>query len=183
MEEKKTTTPTIVMVTSPQHTGKSSLIARYVDLCRRHQIAVAGILAEGLWENNRRSGFNLVDLSSGIRVPLAFRRAEKARAKIAFEFYAQGMHAGKRALDTGRCATAALIVVDEVGKLEVMGQGWATCLPALIELPGKTHIWAVRSTLVESVAERWGFTPRAVVDARAPDALNQLIGACALFKG
>jgi nucleoside-triphosphatase len=173
--------PAIVMVTSPQHTGKSSLIARYVDLCVEKKVGLAGILAEGLWENNQRSGFNLVDLSSRIRVPLAFRCPPRGRARISFEFYPEGIEAARTALDANRCATADLIVVDEVGKLEVIGEGWAPYLPPLLALPGKMHIWAVRASLVEAVARCWEFTPRAVVDARSHGALDELITACALF--
>ena len=179
----QTTQPRIVLVTSPQHTGKSSLISRYIKLCRQHGIRVAGILAEGLWENNRRSGFNLVDLSSGNRVPLAVRCAPHGRAQVSFDFFQDGIEAGQAALEVDRCATAELIIVDEVGKLEVIGQGWAQYLPSLLELPGKTHIWAVRESLVDTVAKRWTFTPHAVVDARSRNALNALMAACALFEG
>jgi nucleoside-triphosphatase len=177
----QTRQPLLVVVTSPQHTGKSSLIARYVNLCGQKKVGVAGILAEGLWENNQRSGFNLVDLSTGVRVPLAVRSAPHGPARIRFDFFPEGIEAARAALDADRCATADLIVVDEVGKLEVIGQGWAPYLPPLVALPGKTHIWAVRSSLVDAVAERWGITPHAIVDARSQDALNELRAACALF--
>ena len=175
--------PRIIVVTAPRHTGKSSLIARYVEWCREHDIRMAGILAEGLWENNQRSGFNLVDLSTGIRVPLAVRSAPHGRARIRFDFYPDGVEAARTALDAAHCAASDLIVVDEVGKLEVIGEGWAPFLPPLLALPGKTNIWAVRTSLVETVARRWSFTPRAVVDARSPGALDELIASCALFDG
>jgi nucleoside-triphosphatase len=173
--------PRVIIVTAPQHTGKSSLLARYLELCRQHDVRVAGILAEGLWENNRRSGFNLVDLTTGIPVPLAVRCTPHGRARIGFEFFKEGIDAAVAALDAQRCAAADLIVVDEVGKLEVIDQGWAPHLPPLIDLPGKTHIWAVRQSLVDAVAKRWRFTPHAVVDARSNSALNDLTDACALF--
>ncbi|MGA6927046.1 MAG: hypothetical protein WBY88_15255 [Desulfosarcina sp.] len=48
-------------------------------------------------------------------------------------------------------------------------------------LTGKTHLWAVRESLVNAVAGQWAFTPRAIVDARSPEALGELIRACALF--
>jgi nucleoside-triphosphatase THEP1 len=173
--------PRIIIVTSPKHTGKSSLIARYAQFCGRYNLPVAGILAEGLWENSQRSGFTLVDLSSGVRVPLAYRSAPHGRARICFDFFPQGIAAALSALDVNRCVAANPIVVDEVGKLELLGKGWAPVLPPLLGLTGKTHIWAVRSSLVEAVIEHWGFTPRAVVDSRSPDALNNLINACGLF--
>ena len=177
----QTDNPCIVIVTSPQHTGKSSLIARYIERCRQHDVSVAGILAEGLWKDDQRSGFDLVDLTSGIRVPLAVRCAPHGRARISFEFFSEGIDAAHAALDAKRCATADLIVVDEVGKLEAMGQGWAPLFPPLLELPGKTHVWAVRESLVDAVAKRWAFTPHAVVEAISPDALDKLTAACALF--
>lgn len=173
--------PTIVVVTSPRHTGKSSLIARYVNLCSQHHIRVAGILAEGLWEDHQRSGFNLVDLSAGHRVPLAVRSPPSGRARIGFDFYLEGVEAARMALSKDRCATADLIVVDEIGKLELIGDGWADYLPPLLGLTGKTHLWAMRESLVDAVARQWAFTPRALVDARSPEALDQLIDACALF--
>ncbi len=173
--------PRIIIVTAPQHTGKSSLLARYIGLCREQKIPIAGILAEGLWRENRRSGFDLVDLSSGIRLPLAVRSAPHGLARIGFEFFPEGIKAGKKALAKARCNAATLIVVDEVGKLEVMDKGWAPHIPDLLGLPGKTHLWAVRESLVDAVAEKWQFSPHAVVDARKPDALAELTAACGLF--
>lgn len=173
--------PRIVIVTSLQHTGKSSLIARYIERCRQHDVSVAGILAEGLWKNNQRSGFKLVDLMSGARVPLAIRCPPHGRPRIRFEFFPEGINAAHAALDATRCAAAELIVVDEVGKLEVMGEGWAPLLPPLLELPGKTHIWAVRESLVDAVTRRWAFTPHAVIEARVPGALDELAAACERF--
>ena len=156
-------------------------MARYIERCREHGVGVAGILAEGLWQNDLRSGFTLIDLSSGKRVPLAVRCAPHGQARIGFDFFPEGIEAGKAALDKARSGEADLIVVDEVGKLEVRGQGWAPYLPGLLGLPGKTHVWAVRKSLVDAVIEKWRIVPHAVVDALNPNALDDLGEACALF--
>lgn len=165
----------LIVVSGPAHCGKSSLVKVFL----RHVCAqgwrVAGIFAEGHWENNRRSGFTLVDLGDGRRTPLARRAEDGTATGLPYVFIPEGLAAGRRALTLPRCAGADLVVVDEVGALELGGRGWAERLAPLLTQVDAWHLWVVQSACLEAVCRHWHLSPVLVVDASRPDAADRMI--------
>ena len=80
-----------------------------------------------------------------------------------------------KALHPDRCQGADIILIDELGKLEIKHQGWATCLPALLPLTKPVHIWIVRETLIKEICQMWPFRRTQVVHVHEPHALEKLI--------
>ncbi len=137
--------------------------------------SVAGIAAKGLWADGVRSGFDLTDLGSDITTPLC-RRIPDGGLKygIPFSFDRTGLEAGFRALSPDVCRNADMVVLDEVGVLELSGKGWAACLEPLLRTCGPNLVWVVQSALVIRVCQVWNLTPQAIISAKEPDALKRL---------
>lgn len=138
---------------------------------------VAGVLAEGHWEKGRRSGFSLVDLGDGRRTRLADRAKHAGTAGLPYIFHAEGVAAGRRALALSRCAGADLVVVDEVGALELGGRGWAECLAPLLTQVDAWHLWVVQSARLEAVCRHWHLSPVLVVDASRAGGVDRMVAA------
>ncbi|HOP41688.1 MAG TPA: nucleoside-triphosphatase [Geobacteraceae bacterium] len=171
--------PSIAILTGQLHSGKTTLLFQLVRNLRREGIRVCGILAEGLWHNGIRSGFNLIDASDDTLTPLCRRRNDDdPRQATPYIFNEEGMTAGKRALSLERCADADVILVDEVGPLEIRGMGWALHLAPLLRLNGPVHLWVVRNTCLEQVRDRWKLEHAEIIDASETSALSQLTGFC-----
>jgi nucleoside-triphosphatase len=160
----------LILVTGPPHSGKSSMLANLLQQMRALGWRMAGILAEGHWQNGRRSGFTLIDLQSGRRTPLARRITVDDPRTFPYVFFPMGIAAGRRALSPTRCLEADLMVVDEVGSLEIRGGGWADRLPPLLQQTDTIHLWIVQSKRVAAVCDQWQLTPHRIIDATAPDA-------------
>ncbi len=174
-----------IILTGAVQSGKSTLAALLVRQLKRKNIHVAGILAKGLWENNQRSGFDLIDLKTGLSMPLARRLAPAeglGKPEMPFRFLKTGVAAGRRALNVVQCGRADLIMVDEIGKLEARGLGWAPDLAPLLAFSEAIHLWIVREHLVEKICRIWHVTRTQVIHVTAPDALEQLTAACATGK-
>ena len=142
---------------------------------------MAGILARGLWKDNQREGFDLVNIRTGKVTPLARRTADpdtQNSGKVPFSFFKQGVAAGYDTLSVAACKNAAIILVDEVGKLEAKGLGWAVCLSPLLTLSRPVHIWIVRENLVHRICEIWPAERTTIIHAADPDALLKLTTAC-----
>ena len=172
-----------IILTGAVQSGKSTLAALLAARLKQTNIGVAGILAKGLWQNNQRTGFDLVDLKSGRSTPLA-RRSLTAdgpgKGYVPYRFMEAGVAAGRRALRVKQCGGAGLIVVDEVGKLEARGRGWAPCLAPLLALSGTVHLWIVREYLVDQICRIWPVAQTEIIHITAPDALETLARACAI---
>jgi len=166
---------TMRIITGPPHSGKTSLVLKRVRALRAAGKTVAGIAAKGLWADGVRSGFDLTDLGSDITTPLCRRIPDGGLENgIPFSFDRAGLEAGFRALFPDVCRNADMVVVDEVGVLELSGKGWAACLKPLLRACGPNLVWIVQSALVTSVCRMWNLTPQAIISAEEPDALKRL---------
>ena len=133
------------------------MVLELADRLKTHGIAVAGIACPGMWEKGRRSGFALLELDTGNKMPLA-RRVDGLRP-VPFLFDARGLEKGDLALSEKRCKNAGVVVIDEVGKIELAGGGWAGALERLLALDGPVLLWVVRTRLVDQVKSRFGVQP------------------------
>lgn len=187
--EKNITGIQRIIITGPVHSGKSSLAWALVKSVRQASIPMAGFIAKGLWENNRRCGFDLFDLRTQQLTPLAKRNRDKNSPTsdtsgmsntIPYTFFKEGIKAGQQALEPENCRQANIIVVDEMGKMELQGKGWAPCIPPLLELEQCIHIWIVRETLVNSICCLWPFKTNKIISVDDPEALTKLMDICGI---
>ena len=146
----------VFMITGGHGSGKSELVMELARLLRDSGKKPGGICAAGLWENGERSGFDLVNLTGGARVPLCRRGITGGIAAAGeFRFYNEGLAAGEAALSPGVLAGANIVFIDEIGFLELEGKGWAVRLEELAA--GETPlVIVVRDYLLERVCQRWG---------------------------
>lgn len=179
MKISRSNAPRVIILTGTCRSGKSTLLFALLRSLRRELLKVAGIIADGLWENGMRSGFNLLDLKSGVFTPLCRRSADgESRGSTPFVFFQEGMAAGEKALSIMNCSSADVVIVDEVGPLEIRGEGWAPYLPPLLALEGPAHLWVVRHTCLEKVQRKWGLEDAEIVDVKEPGAARLLKSFC-----
>lgn len=171
--------PYVVILSGEGQSGKTTLLAALVALLRREGVKVSGILAEGLWKNGVRSGFNLIDLSDNSLIPLARRIPDNdLHTGIPFDFFETGLAAGMKALSPESCADADVVIVDEVGFLELQGKGWSSSLQSLLEIEGMVHVWAVRQKLLDRVRAAWRLEAAPIITLEEPDTLHRLKIVC-----
>lgn len=126
---------------------------------RQRGLVVGGVLAHGLHQNDRRTGFDVQDLISGERVPLCRVGASAAVRFGPYGFFASGLEVARQALSLDRLAAADVAVVDEIGRWELQGGGWAPELDALVDHWIRPLILVVRDTNAAEVERRWHLQP------------------------
>ena len=165
----------VIMVTGFKHTGKTTLVERFITSMDGKGVRISGILARGSWKNDLRDGFDLVDLSDGSSVPLARRlKHPDSNSRVIFEFFEAGMEAGARALAPDRNRESDIVIVDEVGKLEAVGEGWAFHIRELLELRRPIYIWVVRTDFLGKIRKAFDLRSSTVVSIEESDALEHL---------
>jgi nucleoside-triphosphatase THEP1 len=169
----------VVILTGGTGSGKTTRAGEVVDVLRRRGFEVGGILARGLLRDARRSGFDLVDLCTGHTMPWCREQDVDAHAEQRwgrFEFTREGLQFGCAALTVGS-RPADVMVLDEVGPLELAGGGWADSLDLLVERFGGPILLVARLAVVDAVKTRWGSASTPVCDVArdAPDAIADLV--------
>ncbi len=167
-EESMQRQPVIFLVTGPVGAGKTTWLKEAVGELEEKGIHPAGLLAEGVMENNqKRHGYRLVSVADGETKPFGF--AGKKKGKIStgrFTFYPDAVRWGEDILWKGLTGGAGVLIIDEVGSLELKGRGWALAINGLLKENAVPQVWAVRSRLVEAVQAAWSFRAAAVYDVQ-----------------
>lgn len=148
----------LVLWVGPKHSGKSTAAQRLIDRAMADGLSVAGILAPTIYQRRRLAGFDIVDVATGDRRPLA-RRADGEAADVGrFVFSPEGLRLGHAALRAARAASASLAIVDEFGPLKLRGKGWRGCVDRLVSQYHGTLLIVVREELaavVEQIYAPW----------------------------
>jgi len=179
---KKRTGSHRIVITGPVQSGKSSLAWNLIKKLQQLSIPMAGFIAQGLWKNNQRCGFNLVDLKTKMITPLAKRNSpensQPSSGKVPYTFFKEGINAGYRALMPEVCKEAKIIMVDEMGRMEIQGQGWAPCIDPLMVLKHPIHIWIIREALVSPICQLWPFKKTDIIHVHNDLAVEKLLALC-----
>jgi nucleoside-triphosphatase THEP1 len=148
--------PAVFLVAGGSGEGKTRFLADLRAELVRRGVPAGGFLAPGRWEGGRRAGFDLEDAATGARRELSRRDGPPQWERLAGPF-----HFSPEALVAGRALLAAapeggVLLVDEVGPLELAGGGWSAELDRLAQGRQAPMVWAVRRPLLETVQARWG---------------------------
>jgi len=147
-----------LLVTGESGSGKTSWCREYVHRHRKSGSAVGGILSPAIEKQGQRVGSNALDLLTGQEVPFArlsqhasFKEGEQvgdytiSRDGILFACVAI-----KRAIKS-RCD---LVVIDEVGPLELQGKGLISAVESALA-SAITVLIIVRSSLRGALQKRF----------------------------
>jgi nucleoside-triphosphatase THEP1 len=168
--EREHLRPSRILLTGAKGAGKTTLLETAARLLEAEGLRVAGILSPGYFEDGRRTRFDLLILATGERLPLAERDfSQPPDSGRCYRFRQETIAAGLRALSDGSLSAADVVFVDEVGPMELRGEGWGPALDAVSALPAPM-VWVVRPKLVDEVRRRWGWHDAEVVDAASADA-------------
>ncbi len=170
--------PIILLVTAGVGGGKTTFLEQLVSRLNESGIPYTGFLARGMGEHGKRKGYLLRDLQSGSEQLLAEKKKGGRLRTGRFTFHPEVFRQEKekvwRDLLSGR---PRVVILDEVGPLELRGKGWAPLLERLVTLPEIIQVWAVREKIATQVPRAWDFSPRRTVspDKTSPEELAAMI--------
>jgi nucleoside-triphosphatase THEP1 len=174
----------VFILTGGTGSGKTTRAREVVEGLRARGLRVGGILAPGLLEDGRRTGFDLVNLATGESARLAREHGSDAGRHAQwsrFSFEAEGLALGRKALGPD-ARTADVVLVDEVGPFELAGGGWAQALDELVRSHAGVVLLVVRASIVDEVERRWGSSDSVVWDAAAT-AADDIVQAVVRTRG
>lgn len=143
--------------------GKTTAVGRIVALARARGYVCAGLLSPARVVDGTKTGIEAVDLSSGARRLLARVAIEGAGQRVGrYTFDPTVIVWAKRVLAEAVAARPDLLVVDEIGPLELeRGDGLAPVLGTLAMGRMPRALIVVRSWLLEALRARLPGIPAA----------------------
>lgn len=145
----------IFLVTGKVQSGKSAYVRDLVKEAET-RLRLSGFIASGTFRNNKRYSFNLVDIVSGESFLLGLRNNKEhwIRHKE-FYFDPETIRRGEQLIEEGIKKNADLIVLDELGPMELAGKGWANVIQKLEKNFDIAQVWVVRERILSEVKDRW----------------------------
>ena len=164
----------ILLLTGEIGSGKTSLLEETLSFLSSSSISVGGILAKGYWKNNFRSGFDIIDVTSSASAPLARRENEIDR----FTFLEEGLQFGQTVLQNVLSHPPEIVLLDEIGPLEVKGGGWSDFLSPLLQLQSTRLLWSIRPVLLPWAISNFQLISPVIVNTTDKNTLETLQQFC-----
>ena len=162
----------VFIVTGTVGEGKTAWLAKLSGLLTEKGVRVGGLLALRIVEDEKTTGYDVSDISTGKRTPFLRHTGSETMGVERFTMDDAGFIAGRNALDPANNLDNRVMIVDEVGPLELRGRGWSEVLGALLQETRATVIIAVRKTLTEAVIDRFGLEGAQVIDVAGANVVS-----------
>jgi len=164
----------LILWTGPKHSGKTTSATKLVQIARAEGFNVAGLLSPPLYHNSKLLGFDVLDLHSQTRAPLARRKTSQSKAGP-FTFIADGLKLGNAVLSAEATKSADLVIVDEFGPLELNNQGWRKNVDSLLISSNAVVLFVVRRELANTVRQVYAGLPCRELAATEGNSIDEVI--------
>jgi nucleoside-triphosphatase THEP1 len=139
--------------------GKTSFLLKYIRRMIMDQRSVGGIASPALFEAEHRVGYDLLDVHSGTRRLLAqVDESGNGNPRTGrYRFEPEAIEAGNTSILSAVRDGFDVITIDEVGPLELQGEGWAPALEFALQecRPEQELIVVVRRSLLSDLLTRF----------------------------
>ena len=136
--------------------GKTTFLINVLSELKNWDIKTGGFYSPRLMENNETTGYDIVDISTGEREGFLRKTEDPGLKSIGkYQLFQDGLNKGITALKESNNLNSSIVVIDEIGNLELEGKGWASSLDALIHASDHHILMVVRENFVEKVVARW----------------------------
>ena len=147
----------IFIVSGDTRSGKTTFLKEVTARLTRKNSAykIGGIIATGIDKNGERFGFEIEELSTGKKFVLASQEMLRQSEKTGrFYFSKQVLDVANELIING-LDDMDLLVIDEVGYMELRGSGWFESIERAMQTEDLDMILVVRKRILEQVLQLW----------------------------
>jgi nucleoside-triphosphatase THEP1 len=139
------------ILTGPVHSGKTTLLQNTIPVLKEKNLRIDGYLSEANWKNKEFIGYDLVDLKDFCYHPFIRQRGQKEWQRISsFYFLPETLDRAIRIIH--RCKkNVDLCIVDEVGPLELKGNGVWPALKDVLKISKQNLLLVVRKSILKDL--------------------------------
>lgn len=144
-------------------------------LLNEKKITTGGFCALRVIDNGTTVGYDLEELNSHEKYPFLRDNGkdESARFRI-FYIYPEGLLRGVECLKPETNRKNQIIIIDEVGRIELTDEGWSHSITDLFSASCNHLIIAVRTNFVEAIIEKWHLKQAIIIDISNTTAFSAL---------
>ncbi len=173
-------TQKIFIITGKVDEGKTSFVVKLAEVFKEENIKTGGIYSRKIIENHERTGYDVVDVRTHQSEKYLRTKSPENFEKIGiFSVLPPGLEFGLERLKPENNIENEIVIIDEVGKLELLGKGWAGKIEELLILQKNHILMVIREDFVGKAIEKWKLKDSMIIkagEAEFIDATKQIIG-------
>ena len=173
IKNKSVSPQKIFIITGSVGQGKTTYIKNLFDFLRKNNLDVGGIISERVITISQTTGYDLVNIETGEKKPFLRQNEECGSERIGrFTICPEGLTMGNTVLSSLVLRENKIVIIDEVGLLELRNRGWHDCINELLT-KSKNHIlFSVRDIYVDEVKNKWNLGEAITFNIRETDYRN-----------
>ena len=165
--------PQVLIITGGRDDGKTRNLISIIDELKSRDVSVAGIYSPKVIENNIIIGYDIMDILYNERIPFLRKNEALDFEKIgSYSIIPEGLERGRQALEQALEADVNLIIIDEVGRLEMRDKGWGPAINDILKKPDQKVIMTVRREFVEKVIGKWSINAYIICNVTESDYIS-----------
>ncbi len=172
--------PSIFVVTGEIQQGKTTFVQEIVALLKGQGYRIGGFIAPGIHPDGKRVGFELMDIETNQRFPLCTIESISGATQIGnYYFFEEGIKKGKALLALEHTSDKQLVIIDEIGPLELRNGGWSQSVEHLVQSSSTPQLWVVRRSILDSILQKWNIGTVRIFDVgktRLEEAVENIKG-------
>jgi len=142
----------IFIVTGPVHSGKTTLVKQVFSKLKEQGVQISGFLSERVSQGREISGYDLFDLKTEKSRPFIRKQSKGEGERVGpFFLIPQVLAEAKEIILHGK--KADVLVIDEVGPLELSGKGFWPALENVLQKLPKCILLVAREEILEDLLE------------------------------
>ncbi len=175
LKGKGNTARKIFIISGPVGGGKTTFTGKITEFLKDQDIKAEGILSERIMDGSKTTGYDIIDITTGKR-EIFLRENEKTGKETIGKFYIspEGLAKGRSILGKLIKGRTGIVIIDEVGLLELQGRGWNDVINQLLEKSSNHLLITVRDKYVDEVKKKWELSDAVIFNV--PDDDNRKAG-------
>jgi nucleoside-triphosphatase THEP1 len=146
----------VFILTGKINQGKTSITREVVSELKKKSLTVSGFLTFGNTNDSKRNAYFIRDINTNREEYLCSTQIDKQKTNYGrFYFEEKGIRAGRKIIDQSLTTPADLLVIDELGPMEINNQGWAPAIEEVVKQNSTAQFWVVREKLVKPMMRKW----------------------------
>lgn len=143
----------IFIVTGPVHSGKTTLVKKILKILKEQNVSVNGFLSERVSRDQEIDGYDLFSLKTGKSRTFIRKKPGNRGERVGPYFLnPQVLAEAKKIILKGK--ESDILVIDEVGPLELSGRGFWPALEEILRRPPKLILLVIREEIFGDFLER-----------------------------
>lgn len=178
--------PGVYLVVGDSETGKTTYLSELANELRKLNVGVGGFLAMGVHIDDKRTGYGLLSVEHKTRRGFCQKEFHEGWSQVGRFFVdPAGEKFGHELIREAIKNKLPVVIIDEVGPLEMQNKGWASDIQLLSQHADIIQVWAVRNKLVDKVSRKWPFNKYEIMEpgTMSPRALANKLVRIPTFNG